>query len=114
MFAAYNNHPHTVNELLNHHADLTMTNLNDDTALSIAIKRQCKEGLILLFFKPYSFIYSINTYLNCSTKCNRRLPIYAASTNIKLHPITFNCFNSVTSCLSFLTVQIYTYAIMKR
>jgi ankyrin repeat protein len=47
MFAAYHNHPHAVNELLNHHADLTITNLNDDTALSIAIKRS-KDGMFFI------------------------------------------------------------------
>jgi len=58
MFAAYHNHPHAVNELLNHHADLTITNLNDDTALSIAIKRSCKdvqsviEGYLFMLLQP--------------------------------------------------------------
>lgn len=44
MYAAFNNHAHALNELLNHSADLTLFNLNDDTALSIAIKRSSKES----------------------------------------------------------------------
>ena len=44
MYAAFNNHAHALNELLNNNADLTLFNLNDDTALSIAIKRSCKES----------------------------------------------------------------------
>ena len=51
MFAAYGNHPHALNELLNHGGDLTLTNLNDDTALSIAVKRSSKEGKIGCHFK---------------------------------------------------------------
>lgn len=45
MFAAHGNHPHALNELLNNGGDITMTNLNDDSALSIALKRASKEGL---------------------------------------------------------------------
>ena len=44
MYAAHGNHPHATNELLNHSADLTLSNLNDDTALSIAVKHSSKEG----------------------------------------------------------------------
>lgn len=44
MFAAFGNHPHALNELLNNGGDITMTNLNDDSALSIAVKRSSKEG----------------------------------------------------------------------
>ncbi len=38
MFAAMRNHPHAVNELLLHGADLAATNINGDTALALAIK----------------------------------------------------------------------------
>lgn len=54
MFAAHGNHPHALNELLNHGGDLTLTNLNDDTALSIAVKRSSKEG-------KSSFNFIVNT-----------------------------------------------------
>lgn len=66
MFAAHGNHPHALNELLNHSADLTITNLNDDSALSIAMKRSSKEGIrfpsLALFenriFRIYLYIFS--------------------------------------------------------
>ena len=37
MFAAMGNHPHTVNELLIHKANFTLTNINGDSALKLAI-----------------------------------------------------------------------------
>ena len=37
MFAAMGNHPHTVNELLVHKANFTLTNINGDSALKLAI-----------------------------------------------------------------------------
>jgi len=58
MYAAFNNHAHALNELLNNNADLTLFNLNDDTALSIAIKRSCKEtqsvieGYLFMLLQP--------------------------------------------------------------
>ena len=64
MFAAYGNHPHALNELLNHSADLTLTNLNDDTALSIAMKRSCKEGSPYgVFSNNISLLDNILSYL---------------------------------------------------
>lgn len=36
MYAAYGNHPHCCNELLLRGADVTITNMNDDTAFSLA------------------------------------------------------------------------------
>ena len=50
MFAAYGNHPHALNELLNNGGDLTLTNLNDDYALGIAVKRSSKEGAEKMIF----------------------------------------------------------------
>lgn len=44
MFAAYGNHPHALNELLNNGGDVTLTNLNDDSALSISVNQSSKEG----------------------------------------------------------------------
>ena len=37
MFAAMGNHPHTVNELLVHKANFTLTSINGDSALKLAI-----------------------------------------------------------------------------
>lgn len=37
MYAAKANHPHCCNELLLREADVTMVNLNDDTAFSLAV-----------------------------------------------------------------------------
>ncbi|XP_046657945.1 DNA-binding protein RFXANK-like isoform X1 [Daphnia pulicaria] len=58
MFAAFGNHPHALNELLNNGGDITMTNLNDDSALSIAVKRSSKEaqsvieGYLFMLLQP--------------------------------------------------------------
>ncbi|KAK4007718.1 ankyrin repeat family A protein 2 [Daphnia magna] len=60
MFAAHGNHPHALNELLNNGGDITMTNLNDDSALSIALKRASKEaqnvieGYLFMLLQPQS------------------------------------------------------------
>ena len=56
MYAAFSNHAHALNELLNHSADLTLSNLNDDTALSITVKRSSKEGNIY----SYSIIKNLS------------------------------------------------------
>lgn len=77
MFAAYGNHPHAVNELLNHSSDLTMTNLNDDTALSIAIKRSSKEGEILQF-SCLTLKMNPTFSVTCSPECYRGVPLHAA------------------------------------
>lgn len=37
MYAARGNHPHCCNELLLRDADVTMVNLNDDTAYNLAV-----------------------------------------------------------------------------
>ncbi|KAG8235057.1 hypothetical protein J437_LFUL014560 [Ladona fulva] len=42
MYAAYGDHPHCVNELLLRGADLTMVNLNGDTAFGVAVGRGSK------------------------------------------------------------------------
>ncbi|PSN47035.1 hypothetical protein C0J52_09820 [Blattella germanica] len=42
MYAAHGDHPHCTNELLLRGADITMNNLNDDTAFGIAVKRGSK------------------------------------------------------------------------
>jgi len=58
MYAAFSNHAHALNELLNHSADLTLSNLNDDTALSITVKRSSKEaqtvieGYLFMLLQP--------------------------------------------------------------
>ncbi|KAJ4434955.1 hypothetical protein ANN_23527 [Periplaneta americana] len=44
MYAAHGDHPHCTNELLLRGADITMVNLNDDTAFGIAVKRGSKLG----------------------------------------------------------------------
>lgn len=38
MYAAAGNHPHTSNELLSHHLNVTTVNENGDTAYSLAVK----------------------------------------------------------------------------
>ncbi|XP_063225130.1 DNA-binding protein RFXANK-like isoform X2 [Bacillus rossius redtenbacheri] len=42
MYAAHGNHPHCTNELLLRGADFTVTNHNQDTAYSIAVKRKSR------------------------------------------------------------------------
>ncbi|XP_044760027.1 ankyrin repeat family A protein 2-like [Coccinella septempunctata] len=41
LYAAKGNHPHSCNELLMGGADLTMSNINDETAFTIALKNNC-------------------------------------------------------------------------
>lgn len=78
MFAAHGNHPHALNELLNHGGDLTLTNLNDDTALSIAIKRSSKEGTVITcLLRAASVLMDVLSL--SSPECYRRLPVYAPS-----------------------------------
>lgn len=48
MYAAHGDHPHCTNELLIRGADVTMVNLNGDSAFGIAIKRGSKLGTVLL------------------------------------------------------------------
>lgn len=58
MYAAHGNHAHALNELLNHSADPTNTNLNDETALSIAVRRRAVdartviEGYLFMVLQP--------------------------------------------------------------
>ena len=40
MFAAMGNHPHTVNELLVNKANFTLTNVNGDSALKLAMSEK--------------------------------------------------------------------------
>ena len=40
MFAAMGNHPHSVNELLGHGADVTLTNIVGQSALSLAVREK--------------------------------------------------------------------------
>ena len=42
MFAAMQNHPHCVNELLSHGADFTKSDFNGETALSLAVNNGSK------------------------------------------------------------------------
>lgn len=44
MYAAFGNHPHCCNELLLRGADVTITNLNDDTAFSLACDNNSSLG----------------------------------------------------------------------
>ena len=44
MFAAMKNRAHVVNELLLTGADLTLTNINGDTAVSLAVKCESKQA----------------------------------------------------------------------
>jgi len=52
MYAAHGDHPHCVNELLIRGADLTLKNINNDSALGIAINKGSSQGFIrnILFF----------------------------------------------------------------
>lgn len=49
MYAAYGDHPHCTNELLLRGADITIINLNGDSAFGIAIKRGSKLGTVFLY-----------------------------------------------------------------
>lgn len=44
MYAARGNHPHCCNELLLRDADVTMVNLNDDTAFTLAVDNKGNLG----------------------------------------------------------------------
>ncbi len=44
MFAAARNHPHAVNELLLHGADVTAANVSGDTALSLAMRHNAAQA----------------------------------------------------------------------
>lgn len=44
MYAANGNHPHSCNELLLNGADVTVENLNDQTAFSLAVKNESSLG----------------------------------------------------------------------
>lgn len=44
MYAAKGNHPHCCNELLLREADVTMSNLNDDTAYTLAVDNKSTLG----------------------------------------------------------------------
>lgn len=44
MYAAKANHPHCCNELLLRDADVTMVNLNDDTAFNLAVDHKSNLG----------------------------------------------------------------------
>jgi ankyrin repeat protein len=48
MYAAHGDHPHCTNELLLRGADVTIINLNGDSAFGIAIKKGSKLGTFLL------------------------------------------------------------------
>jgi ankyrin repeat protein len=48
MYAAHGDHAHCTNELLLHGADITMINLNGDSAFGIAIKKGSKLGTVLI------------------------------------------------------------------
>ena len=48
MFAAMQNHPHAVNELLHSGADITLKNINDDTAVSLAVKCEALQAQAVL------------------------------------------------------------------
>lgn len=48
MYAAKGNHPHCCNELLLRDADVTMVNLNDDTAYNLAVDNHSNLGKHIL------------------------------------------------------------------
>lgn len=45
MYAAKGNHPHCCNELLLRDADVTLVNLNDDTAFNLAVDNHSNLGM---------------------------------------------------------------------
>ena len=60
MFAAHGNKSHCVSELLENGCDITATNMDGETAYSLAVKHGSKSGksnlynkyiIIMLFFK---------------------------------------------------------------
>ena len=66
MYAAHGNHPHCVNELLMHGADISITNENGDSAYAIVIhrgsqlgksfQRQTPNKSVFLLIKTKSFV----------------------------------------------------------
>lgn len=44
MYAAHSDHSHCANELLDHGADLTISNVDGASAFSIAVNRGSKQG----------------------------------------------------------------------
>lgn len=48
MYAAHNDHSHCGNELLDHGADITCTNVAGSSAFSIAVARGSKQGMNIL------------------------------------------------------------------
>lgn len=55
-----------------------MTNLNDDSALSLAVKRSSREGNVVNLLVKVSLTYNYSFF--SSSKCNRGLPFYASPT----------------------------------
>lgn len=70
MYAARGNHPHCCNELLLRDADVTMTNLNDDTAFSLAVNNKSLLGNVLDIDR---FKHSDHNVLFCSSSSHREL-----------------------------------------
>jgi hypothetical protein len=73
MYATYGDHPHCTNELLLRGADITMINLNGDSAFGIAIKRGSKLGTALLQLS--SHIVKTQEGLVCLLVCTFRLQV---------------------------------------
>lgn len=48
MYAAKGNHPHCCNELLLRDADVTLINLNDDTAFNLAVDNNSNLGMMMI------------------------------------------------------------------
>lgn len=48
MYAAHNDNSHCANELLEHGADITATNVAGSSAFSIAVTRGSKQGMIFI------------------------------------------------------------------
>lgn len=44
MYAVYGDHPHAVDELLHHGANMFMANAENVMPYSLAVERECNEG----------------------------------------------------------------------
>ena len=61
MFAAMGNHPHSVNELLTHGANITLTNINDQSALALAVRERATLAQTVLENHIASLLKNIAT-----------------------------------------------------
>lgn len=84
MYAARGNHPHCCNELLLRDADVTMVNLNDDTAFNLSVDCNSTLGNVLGTGK---FKHSDSNVLFCSASRDRELSVDSVGLVMLIFPI---------------------------